>query len=267
MKKYLTVFHTSWQNEFTYRLNFILWRVRNILRILLTYFLWNGVFLQNNNIIAGFTKPQMLTYVFLVLLVQSIVLSAPSGDSIGGEIGSGELSNYLVKPVGYLRYWFTRDLSSKLLNILFSAGELSILYLLLKPQVILPSNLITILLFILILTLSSLIYFFLEVSTRFVAFWMPEFTWGFTFLTLVFIETLSGMIFPLSLFPPFLLFMVHLTPFPYLIYYPISVFVGTISGISALAVVAAMLFWLVVLYKLSKFIWSRGIRVYASEGR
>jgi len=265
MKKYKQVFVTSWQNEFTYRLNFVLWRVRNVMRILLTYFLWNGVFLKNSSV-AGFTKPQMLTYVFLVLLVQSIVLSAPSGDNIGSEIGSGELSNYLLKPVNYLKYWFTRDLSSKLLNILFAIGELTILYILLKPQIVIP-NYYSLLLFTITIILSGILYFFLEVSTRFVAFWMPEYTWGFTFLTLVFIETLSGMIFPISLFPPFIKFLVHLTPFPYLIYYPISIFIGETTGLSAIAVLISLSLWIFAFYKLTLFIWSRGLRVYSSEGR
>lgn len=265
MKKYTTIFHTSLQNEFVYRLNFIFWRVRNVLRILLTFFLWSGVFLQSGSV-AGFTKPQMLTYVFLVLLVQSLVLSAPSGDRIGGEIGSGELSNYLVKPINYLKYWFTRDLSSKLLNIAFAVFELTVLYLFLKPQIILPGLFITFV-FVVTVILSSLLYFFLEVSARFIAFWMPEFTWGLAFLTMVFIETLSGMIFPISLFPPFLKFLVHLTPFPYLIYYPISIFVGETTGTAILGVIVSMCLWIFVTWRLTLFLWSRGLRAYSSDGR
>ena len=45
VRKYWVVFQQSFQNEFVYRLNFILWRFRNVLRILMTYFLWHSVFL------------------------------------------------------------------------------------------------------------------------------------------------------------------------------------------------------------------------------
>src|SRR3990172_10036995 len=108
MKKYLTIFSLSFQNEFIYRLNFILWRFRNVLRILMTYFLWYSVFSSNTNVF-GYSKEQMLAYVFLVLLVTSFVMSAPSNDNVGGEISDGTLNNFLIKPLGYLRYWFTRD--------------------------------------------------------------------------------------------------------------------------------------------------------------
>ena len=44
MKKYWSIFKISFEQEFAYRLNFILWRVRNVFQILLTYFLWSTVF-------------------------------------------------------------------------------------------------------------------------------------------------------------------------------------------------------------------------------
>lgn len=200
MKKYLTVFTVSWQNEFVYRLNFILWRFRNILRLLMTYFLWRGIFVYNSNVF-GYSGPEMLTYVFLVLVVQAIVLSAPSADNIGGEIGSGDLSNYLIKPISYLRYWFTRDIASKLLNIFFSLGEITVLWLLLRPHLVFPAHLLSVGGFFLCCLFAITIYFFLEVSNRFIAFWTPENTWGLSFLVIILIEILGGGMFPLIFFP------------------------------------------------------------------
>ena len=87
----------------------------------MTYFLWNGIFTSNQNVF-GYQKTDMLTYVFAVLAIQTLVLSAPSSDNIGGEISSGDLGNYLLKPINYLKYWFTRDLSSKLFVFLTAFG-------------------------------------------------------------------------------------------------------------------------------------------------
>lgn len=110
MNKYFLVFQISLQNEFIYRLNFLLWRLRILLRFLMIIFLWKGIFLTNQTVF-GLNQQQINSYVFLVLVIQSLILSSPSSDNIGGEIGSGDLSNYLTKPIGYLKYWFTRDLS------------------------------------------------------------------------------------------------------------------------------------------------------------
>jgi ABC-2 type transport system permease protein len=266
VQKYLTVFLLSLQNEFNYRLNFILWRLRNILRILMTYFLWQGIF-YSRPVIAGFSRTQMLTYVFLVLFVQSVVIFAPSTDAVSSEISSGDLSNFLVRPLGYLRYWFTRDIAVKLLSLIFSVFEIFILWLLLRPSITLPSDPFTFIGFIISLILGIFIYFLLEISVGFVSFWTPEQTWGLTFLTLVFIETLSGAIFPVNLLPDVIKNVVNLTPFPYLIYYPISIFVGTSTGITIIKIIIIMLVWVLLLFKLNRWLWTRGLKTYSADGR
>lgn len=266
MKKYLTVFAIDWQNQFIYRLNFVLWRARNILRFLMTYFLWRGVFVSTPSVF-GYSQAQLLTYVFLVLIVQTIVLSAPSADNIGGEIGNGDLSNYLVKPVSYLKFWFTRDLSSKLLNFLFASGELLVLWLILRPNLQLPTHFLQFAGFLVSLTLATGIYFFLNVSTRFVSFWAPENTWGLAFMIIIFMEIFAGSLFPLDILPTWLFSLLQLTPFPYLIYYPISIFVGKITGLFILLILGQSMAYYCLMYYLTRFIWRKGLKVYAAEGR
>ena len=173
MKKYLTIFSLSFQNEFTYRLNFILWRFRNVLRIIMTFYLWLSIF-SSNKIVFGYSKIQIITYLFFGLFINGLVQSAPSNDNIGGEVSDGTLNNFLVKPLGYLRYWFTRDLSSKLLNILFAAIEISLLFIVFRPTLFVVPSLIT-----LALTLSAImIYFLLGKLAILIVFWSPENTWG-----------------------------------------------------------------------------------------
>lgn len=264
--KYLAVFAASWQNEFTYRLNFILWRFRNVLRLLMTYFLWRGVFVSNSQVF-GYSQGQMLTYVFMVLLVGSLILSSPSSDNIGGEIANGDLSNYLVKPLGYLKYWFTRDLASKLLNIIFAAFEILILWFFLRPDLNFPLTAQSLIGFTVSCLLAMAIYYFLSSSARFVAFWMPENTWGLAFLLLVGIELLSGGIFPLDILPPAVKTFLEMTPFPYLLYYPIAIFQGKVAGLELARVLAVGAVWAGIMFYLTKIIWARGLKNYASEGR
>lgn len=266
MNKYLTVFAVSWQNEFVYRLNFILWRVRNILRFLMTYFLWRGIFVSNTTVF-GYSQEQMLTYVFMVLAVSTLVLSAPSSDNIGGEIGSGDLSNYLVKPLSYLKYWFTRDLASKFLNMIFASGELSLLWLIFRPALQFPSGAEAVLGFVASCLLAMILYYFVTVSARFVAFWTPESTWGIAFVMIVLMEVLAGGIFPLDILPLWFSTALQFTPFPYLLYYPIAIFVGKISGLELLRILVQTGLWVILMFWVTKWIWRKGLEVYASEGR
>lgn len=266
MKKYWTVFLLSFQNEFTYRLNFILWRVRNVLRILMTYFLWNSVFSQNK-IAFGYTHEQVMAYVFLVLIVNTIVMSAPSNDNIGGEISNGDLGNFLLKPISYLRYWLTRDWASKLLNILFAVGEVSLLYIIFIPKLFFSSSPAILLLSILSVIIASLIYFLITKLAVLFAFWTPENTWGLMFIFLVLYELLSGGIFPLDVLPNTLLKALEFTPFPYLVYYPIVIAVGKVDLVTSFSIVVKGLFWIAGLSLLVKKMWHRGLKIYSVSGR
>lgn len=266
MTKYTTVFQLSLQNEFVYRLNFVLWRFRNILRFLMTYFLWRGIFTSNQNIF-GYSQTQMLTYVFMVLIVQAIVTSSPSSDNIGGEIANGDLSNYLVKPLGYLKYWFTRDLASKSLNLFFAMFEIFLLWFLLRPTLIFPSNLLSILEFLVCSTFAVMTYYLLNASSRFMAFWTPENTWGLAFVLLVFMELLAGGIFPLNVLPAGIYWALQLTPFPYLVYFPIAIFAGKIVGLEAIRILIQSGIWLAIMFWFTKFLWAKGLQNYQAFGR
>lgn len=266
MSKYLTIFNLHWQGEFTYRLNFILWRVRNVLRLMMTYFLWRGVFVSNSSVF-GYTQGRMFTYIFLILIVAALVSSAPSADQIGSEIANGDLSNYLVKPVSYLKFWFTRDLSSKTLNFVFSIVEVTILFLILKPELSLPVSFINGLAFLISISLAILLYFFLATSVRFVAFWSPENTWPFAFLIFMIGDILGGTIFPLDILPRVASLIVQLTPFPYLFYFPIALFLGKVSGFEIIRVLLQQSAWVLLMYLLMTLLWKRGLKSYGAEGR
>ncbi len=266
MNKYFTVFALAWQNELIYRLNFLLWRLRNVFRFLLTFFLWRGIFLSNH-LIFGYSQTQMLTYIFLVLAVQTMVLSAPSADNVGAEISTGDLSNYLVKPIGYLKYWFTRDLANKLLNLLLAIFEIIFLWFWLKPQIQIPTDTIIAISFMVSVILAVGINYFLNMATRFTAFWTPENSWPLAFLVLVLIDLLGGGMFPLNILPVWLSTLLQLTPFPYLLYFPVTIFLGKISGFELFRIILQSLVWLVLMYALAKFLWRRGLNNYSSEGR
>lgn len=258
MRKYLTVFAIDWQNQFIYRLNFVLWRFRNVLRVLMTYFLWTSIF-SSNTAVFGYTREQMIAYLLLALLVSSFVLSCPSNDNVGGEVSNGTLNNFLVKPIGYLRYWFTRDLSSKLLNILFAVGEISLLFLLFRPSLSVAPSILSILL----LTSAILIYFLLGKLAISVVFWAPEQTWGLMFIILVLVEILTGMIFPLDVLPHWAFSALQFTPFPYLIYFPLISIVGKPVSIRILI---QSLIWVAILFYLLKKVWAKGLKTYSAYG-
>lgn len=267
MNKYWTIFKISLQQEFAYRLNFIMWRARNVLQIFLIFFLWSAVFSDPSRSLFGYDRVKILTYVFGILVVKAIVLSS-RGILVANEIAGGGLTNYLLKPVSYFRYWLTRDLSSKSLNLFFAIFEFSILFLILKPQIFLQTNPFNIFFFAVSLVLAIFLFFTILFITSFVAFWTPEMAWGTQFFVIVIIvEFLSGGIFPIDILPQGLQNFLYLTPFPYLVFFPLQIYLGKFSGIFIGRGIAIALFWAIVLWLFMKSLWAKGVRVYRAEGR
>ena len=267
MNKYLQVFKVSFQQEFVYRVNFIMWRVRNVLQIFLVFFLWDTVFADPDRVVFGYDRAEILTYVFGLLIVRGLVLSARSIE-VSGEISRGDLSNYLLKPLNYFRYWLTRDVSSKVLNLVFAIGETTILYFLLKPPFFLQTSPISLVAFIIAILLSMFIFFVLLFITGSIPFWVPEAGWGSQFLFIaVFVEFLSGALFPLDVLPDVLQNVLNLTPFPYLIFFPLQVYLGRISGFALARGLLISAFWAVALWFVMNAIWRRGLKVYQAHGR
>jgi len=267
MYKYWQIFKTSIVQEFAYRLNFIMWRIRNIIQILIFFFLWDAVLSGNNNQIFGYTRTQIFTYAFVLIIVRAIVFSVRSND-IAGQISNGELTNMLLKPINYFRYWITRDVAYKFLNILFGLVEALALILILKPNIFIQSNPVYSLTFIVSLILSIFIYFSILMMTSFIPFWVPELAWGAQFLvTGVVVEFLSGASFPVDIFPKAIYQILMLTPFPYLIFVPIKTYLGIFSYQVVFQSLLIGFVWSVVLFKLSQIVWKKGLKVYEGVGR
>src|SRR3989344_8219141 len=131
MKKYFLIAKIAWDEMLIYRTSFIMWRVRIILQLLTMYFLWLAI-LSSDRLLLGYTQSGMLTYILGTSLVTSIVLSSRSY-AVGEEINSGNLLNFLIRPINYFTYWFSKDIGDKTLNIIFSIFELIILFFILHP--------------------------------------------------------------------------------------------------------------------------------------
>lgn len=238
-----------------------------MLQIFVAFFLWDKIFADPGTIVFGYDRSKILTYVFGIIIIRALVLSARAMD-VSSDIAQGDLSNYLVRPISYFKYWFTRDISSKALNISFAFFEFLILYLILKPPFYFQQNLAILGAFALSIVIAILIYFFLLFIVSSVPFWSPELGWGsHFFVTIILIEFLSGALFPIDILPLNVQSIIMALPFPYLIYFPLQVYLGKISGIFLIKGLYISLAWVFALFFTMKFVWKKGLRAYEGIGR
>jgi len=263
MKLYFQVAKNTWDEMLTYRFNFVMWRVRNVLQLLTVYYLWLAVTPQNGQIF-GYNRPLILTYVLGATLVGSIVFSTRTQE-MGDNINNGDLSQFLIRPFRYLGYWFARDIGDKLFNLSFAVGELAIFFLILHPSLFLQTNIAFLLLTILAVLLAVVMNFFIGSLLGMIAFWSPE-VWAPRFIFFTLVSFFAGGLFPLDILPITLQRIFALLPFSYLGYFPIAIYLGKFSSTQLVQGFCIAILWSILLYILLSVVWRKGLKIYSSEG-
>jgi len=265
MPKYLQVIKNTFQDYLVYRLNFILWRFRSFVLFLTLVFFWQAVFGQKESLL-GYSREGMLTYVVGITFLRQVVLGSRTAD-FGGTIRSGDLTNLLLRPISVAKFWFSKDLVDKFLNIIFTTLEIGVVVYLLKIPIYLPQQLITYLWFGIICVIAMFLYFYFSFLFGTIAFWTDQ-IWAPRWLFMViFLEFLSGGFFPLDVLPPIFVKVLSFTPFPYMIYFPMKIWLEQVVMLEILRVLTVTIFWTLLTYLAFDRVWKKGIRSYEAYGR
>lgn len=264
MKKYLRVARNTWEEMLTYRFNFTMWRVRNVVFLLSIYFIWYAAIPAGQEVL-GYTQSSILTYILLTTIVGAIVTSNRSY-AIGEEINQGNLSNFLVRPINYFSYWFAKDMGDKLMNFLFSIAELTIIFIVLKPPIYIQTNINFIALFLFAIFLAVIMYFFINLLLGFVGFWSPD-VWAPRFIFWIALGFFAGSYFPLDILPPEIYRIFQLLPFSYLIYFPIKIYLGELTYLEIAKGLSMTFIWIGIFFVCVQLIWRKGLKVYSAQGK
>jgi len=264
MRKYLQLAKVTFEEYFTYRLNFVLWRFRSFVSFLTLLLFWLALY-GNRNEFLGYQKSQMLAYVVGIAFLRSIVLGSRSAD-LGGQIRSGELTKIILQPLGMFAFWFSRDLVDKFLNIFFTIIEITTVLLIFKFPFYLPHNPISYFYFLFLVILAIFLYFFVNFAISVIAFWTDE-VWATRWLFgVIFLEFFAGAFFPIDVLPGWLQNVVYLTPFPYLVFFPLKIWLEQLSALMAVKAILTCAAWLVFFWWLARFLWQKGAKNYGAYG-
>lgn len=263
MAKYLEIFNVTLAQYFVYRLNFLLWRFRVVLNLILVYFLWNAVYTQKK-VILGYTQPEMLTYVLLISFLSNVVFSSKIQE-ISGDILNGNIINQLLKPVPIIKVLLTKEAADKFINIALSVVEMALIIFLLKPAISLQTDSFVIGISLLSLLIGICIAFFISFSVSMVAFWTAE-VWAPRFIYFILVFMLAGNYFPLDIMPKPIYELLLLTPFPYFIFIPAKIAIHGFDG-NTVRIFVYSIVWLILSYILTVRLWQKGMRDYSFYGK
>lgn len=263
MKKYWQVYKMGLARQMSYRLAFLLLRIRAIVVLIMLYYLWI-VLSKASGTFASYTQAQLITYITLSTILRALTFTALSG-KISEEINDGTFASYLIRPVNHFWFCYFRELAERSISTILSIIEVSVFLLITGAHYFWQTNGLIIAVFILLLAMSHFLFYLMNYTISLFSFWSREaagpkflFEWSLVFT--------SGSYFPLNLLPIFIFGLLALTPFIYISYIPIVAYLGELSFTRMVFFTLGCVVWLAIMMKVKNKVWHAGLKKFSAEG-
>lgn len=267
MKKYWHVVNIGIQNNLTYRFNFLARTLFGFIPLMAVLYMWRTIYegKQGDASVGTYTLPQMISYYLLITIVDALTAVNEDDWQIAADIKDGQISQFLLKPIDYLSYRLCLFGAGRVTYLSVAVLPLTLFMLALSKYLVLPVDANAFGLFLLSTLLTALLQFFMSYALAMLAFWVLEVS-TFIFIVFAFEYIASGHLFPLDILPAGLQQALFFTPFPYQLYFPVSIYMGKAAGSDLVKGLAIQAFWVAAMYAIARFAWTRGIRKYSAVG-
>jgi len=267
MRKYLHVINIGIQGNLAYRFNYLTRTLFSFIPLFAMLSLWRTVYGGDNSsqTHSGYSQTQIIFYYLMVAVVD--VLTAVNEDDwqIAADIREGNISQFLLKPVDYLTYRLCLFVSGRLAYMAMAVIPLALFIFCFRADVMAPASPAAMVAFPISLVLTALLQFFISYGMAMLAFWLLEIS-TFIFILFAFEYLASGHMFPLDMMPPLVQHLLAFTPFPYQMFFPVSLYMGRVTGNALWVGLLTQLAWVVGAYVFARLMWWRGIKKYAAVG-
>jgi ABC-2 type transport system permease protein len=263
-KKYIILIKNAWQRQLVYRSTVYAYRLGNVVEILFQFAIWTSVY-QSTTSVFGYNYHEMITYVLIGWLINFLTDNYGMADVVAKDIQNGTLSNYLLKPLSYLKYTVTMSLG-RITIALFSGVVMQLFFIIFfYKELVMPPSWLTMGVIVVIVVLGYFVRLFISVLFGLVAFWTTDVSGLNSFFSIL-IRFLSGGYAPLNLLPQVLYRASLFFPFAYIVFFPTQLYLGKVTLQVGLRGIGIELLWLIALYGLIKLVWLRGLKKYEGVG-
>jgi ABC-2 type transport system permease protein len=249
-------------NILAFRLRYFTGIITYFMNVTVYYFIWSAVY-HSGQSIAGYSMPQMITYVSVGWIIRSFYWNTIDQE-MAYEVIEGKIAMDLIKPVSVQWMWISRAIGE-------SAFRLGLLTL--------PTALVVGFVFHVQGPASrqDFLLFMIAVLGSFFLMGAINFMIGTcaiplkSILALIrakywLIELLSGLLVPMAFFPAKIQAVLAWLPFEHIAYTPLQIYLGKLDRAHALQALATQWCWVVALLILAHFWWERAARKITIHG-
>ncbi|MGT2808660.1 antibiotic ABC transporter permease [Streptococcus iniae] len=257
-KRYKPFISAGIQELITYRVNFFLYRIGDVMGAFVAFYLWKAVFESSHQaLIEGFTLADMTLYI-IMSFVTNLLTKSDSSFMIGEEVKDGSIIMRLLRPVHFATSYLFMEIGFRW--IVFLSVGLPFLVLIVIMKLFAGQSLFMLLMslfsYLISLVLAFLINFYFNICFGFTAFVFKN-LWGSNLLKNSLVAFMSGSLIPLVFFPKIIAAILGFLPFSSLVYTPVMIVIGKYQGSELLVALLTQVFWLLVMIALSQGIWKK----------
>jgi ABC-2 type transport system permease protein len=251
MRKYIEFARVQMQVHATYSAWFWANTFSVLLRMLVIYFFWQAVY-SNRSEIESLSFDGMITYIIIAMFLQMFVSGV--GRELAHTIKDGNIAIELMRPYHLITRLIAMDIGDKVIYFIRGALPLGILAFVFM-DVALPSTWQSGILFFLSALMGIWIGTFFDLLIAILAFWTIN-LWGLEVMKEAVVSFFSGALVPLILFPEWFQNVSLFLPFQAMVYVPVAIYTGILTGTEAWLAVGSQLVWAVLLFGLLRVLWS-----------
>lgn len=251
MRKYIEFARVQMQVHAAYSAWFWANTFSVLLRMLVIYFFWKAVY-SNRSEIEGMSFDGMITYIIIAMFLQMFVSGV--GRELAHTIKDGNVAIELMRPYHLISRLIAMDIGDKVIYFIRGALPLGILAFVFM-DVTLPSTWQSGILFLLSALMGIWIGTFFDLLIAILAFWTIN-LWGLEVMREAVVSFFSGALVPLILFPEWFQTISLFLPFQAMVYVPVAIYTGILTGTEAWLAVGSQLIWAVLLFGSLRVLWS-----------
>ena len=222
------------------------------------YFIWKAVFAHSESgaQINGFTLGEMVTYISIAWISRSLYHSNIDYE-IDQAVRSGEISNYLIRPVNFQMMMISHASGESLFRLIGFTLPITFVIFTLFP-VSFPTSIFSGVIFL----FSTIVAFIVLAQINFIvglsAFYLKSVR-GVIQAKYYLVQLLSGLLMPIAFFPTWMKEIIEFLPFSLIANIPLKLYLGKIPESQWKMIVFEQVFWITVLSLISAFIWRRAV--------
>ena len=266
MKLYFSIFKTKFINNITYRAAAIAGILTQAFFAFMYIFVYIA-FYESGSPNLDLNLSQVVSYLWLNQAFYFLTYIMIVEKDFIKLIRTGDIAYELCRPIKFFKKWYASLYGQRIAGVSLRFMPIIILAMILPSpyKLMVPSSIVSFLVFILSLVLSS----FLVTAIAYIFHILTFFTLDGKGILVIFTligEIFSGGVVPIALFPGVLKQIAYILPFRYICDLPFNIYVGYTSPVEGLQLLLAEVLWLIAFIILGNILTNKALRRAVVQG-